>query len=395
MDKATFKYVELATVSVKQPYYANGVCKKYQVEPVVDFELIPTDECRELMKKLDLVLRSTDRTGGFILLARVLGINGNGDDILRFPPQASDKLSFWLTLNNPNALNFDDLLTNSDSSGFYYFSNQQTDAAALRDNLHLTSAASGVSGASDYMTKSAANYRFHHTAEVAAGTAMVKHILSGMQVLPDSIINRSAQSDLLFSLSALPIGKCQLIIGGSIKNEFYFVGSPAFQVFGVIELLLSDTLASNYRIVETDRSLTKTRPTYSILFRNRKTFWRYTIHLQPNSPLSLEMNALTAPDKADFLSKLNIVSNDTAITFTQTSASDKDIVFVSDSDLALQEKYVSGTSVNHDPLSLTLKKYIGVMAKEANVRSDLSYPQTELIDATTPSVIYSDVFLTL
>ena len=116
----------------------------------------------------------------------------------------------------------------------------------------------------------------------------------------------------------------------------------------MIELLLSDTLASNYRVVESDRSLTKTRPTYSILFRNRKTFWRYTIHLQPNSPLSLEMNALTAPDKADFLSKLNIVSNDTAITFTQKSASDKDIVFVSDSDLALQEKYVSGSSVNHD-----------------------------------------------
>jgi|CXWL01.1.fsa_nt_gi hypothetical protein len=395
MDKASFKYVELTTVSVKQPYYTNGVSKKYQVEPVLDFELVPTNECRELMKRLDLLFRSTDRSGGFIVLARVLGTNGGGDDILRFPLRASDKLSFWIKLNNPNALNFDKLPTHDDLSGIYYFSNQQTDASALRDNLHLTNAPFGVSGVNDRMSKSAANYSFHHTAQVTAGAAIVKHILSGVEVLPDSIINRSGQSDLVFNLNTLPLGKCQLLISGSEIDEFYFVGSPAFQVFGIIELLLTDTLASNYRVVESDRSLTKTRPAYSILFLNRKTLWRYTIHLQPNSPLSLEMNALTAPDKADFLNRLNIVSNDMAITFTQTSASDKGIVFVSNRNLALQEKYVSSSSAKHEPLSLTLKKYIGVMAKEANVRSDLSYPQIGLIDATTPSVIYSDVFLTL
>ncbi len=395
MDKAVFKYAELAKATVSQPYYANGVCQQYHVDPILDFELLPTDECLALMKKLDIVFRPTDPSGGFIVLARVLGTNGSGDDMLRFPPRAGDKLSFWIKLNNPNVLNFDDLPTHGDLSGIYYFSNQQIDASALRDNLHLSSSSSGASGSSDYMAKSAANYRFHHTAQVSAGTAMVKHILSGMLVLPDSVINRSGQSDLVFNLNSLPLGKCQLIIGGSVEDEFYFFGNPAFQVFGVIELLLSDILDSNYRMVESDRSLTKTRPTYSILFRNRKTFWRYTIHMQTNSPLFLEMAGLNASDKADFLSKLNIVSNDTAITFTQTSASDKDIVFISDSDLALQEKYVSGSSANHEPLSLTLKKYIGVMLKEADVRSDLSYPQTGLIDATTPSVIYSDVFLTL
>ncbi len=395
MDKTVFKYAELATVKVAQAFYANGVCRNYQVDPVLDFELLPTDECLGLIGRLDLVFRRTDHSGGFIVLARVLGSNGSGDDILRFPPRAGDKLSFWIKLNNPDTLNFNDLPANGGLSGIYYFTNQQTDASALRDNLHLSSASTGVSGEQDYLARAAFNYRFKHTAQVADGTASVKHILSGMDVMPESIDNRPGQADLVFNLSALPIGKCRLIIDGNIEDEFYFVGNPAFQVFGVIELLLTDTLEANYRIVESDRSLTKMRPAYSILFRNRKTHWRYTLHLQANSPLFLEMNALAAPDKADFLNRLNIVSNDTAITFSQQSAVDKDIVFVSDSDLALQEKYVSSSSANHDPLSLTLKKYIGVMAKEANVRSDLSHPQAELIDATTPSVIYSDVFLTL
>lgn len=395
MDKATFKYAELARVKVSQPYYVNGVCQKYHVDPVLDFELLPTEECQLLMKRLDLVFRPTNTSGGFIVLARVLGTNASGDDILRFPARAVDKLSFWIKLNNPNVLNFDDLPTHGDLSGIYYFSNQQIDALALRDNLHLSSSFLGVSGASDYMAKSTGNYSYHHAAQVTTGTAMVKHILSDMQVLPYSIVNRSGQSDLVFNLNPLPLGKCQLIISGAVIDEFYFVGNPGFQVFGVIELLLSDALESNYRMVESDRSLTKIRPTYSILFRNRKTLWRYMIHLLPNSPLFLEMAGLNASDKADFLSKLNIVSNDTAVTFTQTSVSDKDIVFISNSDLALQEKYFSGSSANHEPLSLTLKKYIGVMAKEADVRSDLSYPQTGLIDATTPSVVYSDVFLTL
>jgi hypothetical protein len=261
--------------------------------------------------------------------------------------------------------------------------------------LPLTHASSGVSGTDDQITKSTANYRFHHTAEVVAGTAVVKHLLSGITVLPDSITNQPGQSDLVFNLYALPIGKCQLIVAGIMKEEFYYVGSLAFQAFGVVELLLSDTLESNYRIIETDRSLTKIRPAYSILLQNRKTLWRYTVHLQPSSPLFLEMKALSTSDKANFLNRLNIVTNDAAITFTRTLASDTDIVFVSDSHLTLQEKYFSSTSVSHDPLNLTLKKYIGVMGKETVVRSDLSYPQTTQIDATTLPSIYSDIFLTL
>ena len=107
------------------------------------------------------------------------------------------------------------------------------------------------------------------------------------------------------------------------------------------------------------------------------------------------MAALSAGDKANFLNKLNITSNDMSITFNRSITSDTEIEFVANSDVWLQEKYLSSSSITHDPLSLTLKKYIGDPVKETIVRSDLPYPKTELIDSSTPPVIYSDIFITI
>ncbi len=395
MSNDSFTYVELASVSVKQPFYANKLCKKYLIEPELDFEFLPTDECLSIMRRLNLVFRTFGPIAGFIILARVLGKNGGGDDLLRFPPRQDDKLSFWMKLRNPEVLNFDDLPTGSAPGDIYYFTNRQTDGLAPRNNLHLTAASVGFSGSNDRIKKASANYRYHHLGPAAADSAWVEHVLSGIKVAPDSIINEAGQCDLSFNLASLPLGKCRLIIDGSVEEEFFCVGNAEPGLFGVIELALANTLMSNYRIVEPDRSLARIRPGYSILFPNRKTHWRYTVHLQPNSPLALEMAALSAADKTDFLNRLNVVTNDTTLTFTRAPTSDTDIVFVSDTDLALQEKYISSTSTTHDSLSLTLKKYIGVAAKEAEVRSDLSYPTTALIDATALSLIYSDVFITL
>ena len=395
MGNVTFTYAELTSVKVIQPFYANKLSKIYLVQPEPDFELIPTGECLSTMRRLDLVFRQVDVNAGFIILARVLGKNGTGDDILRFSPRQDDKLTFRMVLRNPDVINFDDLPTGSHPGHLYYFTNRQTDGLAPRDNLHLCAAATGVDAANDRLKMASSIYRHHHATVVAAGTALVKHVLNGLEVAPESIVTQSGQSDLTFNLSTLPLGKCQLIISGGVVEEFFFAGDTVSRVFGVVELSLANTLASNYRTVEADRSLAKPRPVYSILFQNRKTRWRYTIHLQANSALALEMAALSASDKADFLNRLNVVTNDTTITFSRTSASDTDIVFVSDADLFLQEKYVSTTSAIHDPLSLALKKYTGVVAKEAVVRADLPYPATALIDATALPSIYSDIFITL
>ncbi len=389
------KYAELFSLSIVQPFYQNRICRSYQTTPVLDYTLVPSGECQQIMNRTDLVFRSTDTTGGFIVLGRVLGTNGGGDDLLRFPAGAADKLSLWIVLNNPDMVNFDDLPPALPAGQFYYFSNQLADIGAPRTGLHLTVDPAGVKGANDAVKRSGVTYRYHHPVPVAPNTAKIRHQLTGISINPYTIMNQNGQADLIFDLSTLPQGKCQLTIGGVPIDTFYFTGQlPPQAVFGVIELSLASVTAANYRIIEADRSLTAQRPSFIIQFNNRSTTWRYTIHLLPTSPLYLEMAALSAADKTAYLNELNIVTNDTSITFDKDTVADFDIVFKSHSPVAFLEKYVSSSSATHDALSLTLKKYIGD-PKEDTVKTSLPFPGGSSIDATQLPAIYSDVFLTL
>lgn len=105
------------------------------------------------------------------------------------------------------------------------------------------------------------------------------------------------------------------------------------------------------------------------------------------------MAALTPAQKTDFLNKINIVSNDSAIIFEKSAATDTSLEFVSKTELALREKYLS-SSMTHDVLNLKLKKYIGEV-NEAAVKTDLPYPSNGTLDATGSPTIYSDIFITL
>jgi hypothetical protein len=392
-DNVAFLYAVLATVSVRQPFYVDGVARKFAVEPELDFEIYPTGECAETMRRLDIVFRRSDRNGGVTLLARVLGKTAGGDDILRFRPAPADKLTFWMHLRNPNVLNFDDLPIALDPANLYYFTNQQTDAAAPRNDLHLTEAATGVDSDHDRIRRSVENYTFRHEAEVAPDTAKVKHVLSGIEVLPSSIVNKSGKSDLTFDLHSLPLGRCDLQIGGAVKDRFYLAPTPEPREFAVIELVLASTLAANYRLVEPDRSLSSARPAYSMRFANRKTRWRYTIALSPNGPLAADIAVLSDADKQQYLSHLNITSNDPAITFTPAAPTDRLLVFVSDADIALREQYVVVAGSQLKPLSLSLTKNVG--SSNDVVRSDLPYPPNSSIDARAAPPVFSDTFLTI
>jgi hypothetical protein len=250
-----------------------------------------------------------------------------------------------------------------------------------------------VDGAQDRLARATANYGFHHPAVIAPGTAKVRHLLTGIELAPASVVNQAGESDLSFDLTPLAPGRCELSIGGTVKDTFYYMGRAASPEFGVIELSLDSALGANYRIVEPDRSLEAARPAYTIRFANRLTRWRYNIHLVPNGPIAGEMATLNAADKAAFLSELKLESDDPAtLSFTQASASDTDIVFVSNADIASKEQYMS--SITKLPLVLKLYKHKGG-PKEAVVRSDLPHPSSSLIDARTAPPVYSDTFLTI
>ena len=361
MNGIQLKYSTLLSLSVQQLFYQNKIAKQSLVQANTDINFIPTQNCIDVLKRMNLVFKNTDANAGFTILARVSGTNGSGSDVLRFAPRKEDALIFLMMLKNTDALNFNKLPLQPDVNSIYLFSNDVADAAATRDNLHISKNATGVDGAVDTIKKSGVNYRFHSATTIAANTAKVKHFLTGLLLDPVSLVTKNGKSDISFDLSALPVGKCNLLVNNLPVDEFYYLGAYATQpVLGVIELSLAQTLPANYRIIEPDMSLNAAKPFYTITFLNRKTFWRYTVRLQNTSPLFLEMTALPDADKAVFISKLNIVSNDTAIAFNLLPVvSDYELIFESTNKVLLHEKYFSSSSLTHNPLTLTLKKYIG------------------------------------
>jgi hypothetical protein len=397
MNGLNVKYTELLSLRIEQPFYTNNCCKWYSITPEPDFVLLPTGECLHTMQRLDYLSRPINENAGITIFSRVQGKNAGGDNLLRFTPANGDKLSFWIVLKNPSAINFNQLPVTVDASRIFYFTNQVTDAAALRNNLHLSAAAAGVDETTDTVIKKDNAYHYHHAAIVLPGTAVIKHVLTGVEIEPVTIASQSASADLYFNLSALPEGKCKLFINHIEEDAFYYMGTAApQQVFGVIELVLSHALDANYRIAEPDKSIIAQRPLYILRFINRQTFWRYSLQLHSNSALFLEMNALSPAAKTDFINRLNILTNDPAITFSQTMASPDgtNFQFVSDTAIALQEKYFSPSGVTKVPLSLSLKKLVGDPA-EAAVKTDLQCPSTGLINASNSPDIFSDIFLTI
>jgi len=220
MGSNNIQYKELFSFSLEQLFYKNTFCKNYSSEPKTDIQYIPTAECIDTMMRFDLLFRKTDHKAGFTILARTMGKNLSGDNLMRFSFGNHEKLNFWLALNNPEILNFNNFPAKFSNDDFFYFSNQVIDPAALRSNLHMTIDPMGVIGANDISKKSTQNYRFHNTAEVAENTAKVKHILTGLEIAPKFITNNSGESDLIFDISLLPAGKCKLLINNIQKDEF-------------------------------------------------------------------------------------------------------------------------------------------------------------------------------
>jgi hypothetical protein len=394
MATLTVKYSQLLTLSVMQLFYNNGICAAYTTTPKLDFIIVPTDECLALLKAKNMVFKNTDTTGGFTIMARTLGANISGNPLLKSKVINTDKLTFLMLLNNPNAINFDLLPTQVTAGNIYYFSNQVVDNAALRTNLHLSKNKLGVDGNNDQVKKAAANYSYSFAGVVTTAQAVVKHLLTGLKVNAASVIVQGTNSKLTFDLSALPSGRCQLLIGGALKDTFYFLGTMASQqVFGVIELSLAAALPSNYRIIEADQSLLPARPNYTILFKNRPTLWRYNIQLQTTSPIYLEMAKLTPAQKTDYINQLSITCNDASIKFKLASNTDLSFVFVSLANIPLQEKYILSTSAKGAPLVFTLYKYF--TTNKTEVKSSLAYPSTGIINASSPPAIYSDIFISL
>ncbi len=384
------KYTELFSLLLEQPFYTNKAVKDTRLDPELDFEIFILPESLPFLKKMNLLTRKTDGRPGIIVLAPVKEKNGEDNFPLRYSAKKEDKIGFGIVLRNPDVFNQNDLPLQSYKNRAFYFSNSINDPGAIRSSLHLSKESSGVK-AVDLVKTSGPFYKFHEPAIVPAVNVELRHLSTGIIYTAESLIVTDGETDLFFNLTTLPAGKCELKIGGNLKETLYYggIGLPK-PIFAIVEFFLSPTLDSNYRIVEPDQSITPDRPVFLISFANRKTIWRYTFQLHESSPLFQEMAVLNDVDKVTFRSNLNVVSNDVGITFKAKDTTERRLVFESENNLFLKEKYMTSSGA----LKLTLEKNIG-FPNQAAVKNNLPFPSTGLVDTSIPSFVYSDIFLTI
>jgi len=387
------KYKQLCSLSLEQPFYENNICPDYDAVPRLDYSILPTEECLQVMNRINLMFKKSDRQGGGTVYAQVNEVAGPTYQLC-FKPKSTDVLTFAIVLNNSDLLNFNSLPLGGSTGKTYYFSNRVADAAAPRTSLHLSTDPNFITNA-DQFSLAATLFRYTHSSAVASGSAIIKHLITGKEVPAKTIVNEGTSSNLLFDLSALPAGRCELNIASVPITELYYPGKSVLPgTLGFIELSLDTGTLANYRIAEPDFSLTTVRPAYKVVFRNRSTRWRYILLLKENSPLYKLMAGLSAPDKVDFINRMNIVANDTTLAFTLNTVNDFRFEFTSNGDIALHEKYWSSTISPPEPLNLSLKKYIGD-PREAEVRTHLPYPSTSILDTRSDPTFYSDILITL
>ena len=401
MNKFQAKYTTLFTIVTQQLFYLNNLHAQGAIDVLPDFEIVPSPECISVLKKLDYIVKTGNPATGITVLARVSGKNGGGDDLLRFKPAATDKLSFYLMMRNKEVINFNKLPLIQSSGRLFYFSNEVADGAALRSNLHVSAGVAGVHETNDAAIERTDNYSFTLPAATATGS-FIRHLVSGGKTEPVSIVTNGALAILSFKLAGLPAGKYQLFDNGLIKkDEFYYNGSPlASGAWGVIEIMLSSLIAANYRIAEPDFSIRPEKPVFTLLFENRLVKWRYTVKLETNSALYKEIEAIALPaDKTTFVNAINIVTNDGALAFTLTPPAavipaPAQLEFISNTVLGFKEKYFSSTLINK-PLKLDLKKNIGMGPPPPTIKENLPHPGTALINPQSIPDIFSEIFITI
>src|SRR6476659_3237723 len=109
MNRSAFTYQELMSVTVDTEFYQNKMGTVLGNLTSNDLVLLPSEETIALMKQKDFLLRADPSRAGFTVFARVLGKNGGGDSLLRFPVSKENKLVFFVLLRNPQLFNFSDL----------------------------------------------------------------------------------------------------------------------------------------------------------------------------------------------------------------------------------------------------------------------------------------------
>jgi len=311
----------LFDVDIFHEYYKDGISK--------DFEITPSEKCKELLSDYLLVFHKT--SSGFNV-----SFNADENNNPIIPIDYQIKLVFHLTAKNTYLLNYTNLPIDKIKNTIYYFTNYNLgfpDQSVLHKNSDYVSS-------EDRLDLKSETFSYPVTSEESEVEMSIQDC-SDETIAAKSFLTNQNLADIQVSLSPFSPGKFKLLIDGDEEIEFYadnkVIGKP---VFGVIEIFLDpDSIIPQ---------------AFEINFPARKTYWKYNVILKHSTNLTSEELSVDIPktetDKYGYSFADELIRNKeisakvlfNRLNENESSDSPTSVLFVFSKELPLSEVTIKG-----------------------------------------------------
>jgi len=308
------KYKQLFDIEILHDFYTSGKSS--------DFQLVPTNLCRDLLKYFGL--RFIPGAFGGKVFARVNTIAGK--DFIVNPLPAGTKFSFLVKLKTSRFENFTQINLNKPKTSHYYFNNLVNNNSAAGLPLLVADTTSKIVSDADLLPFASNTFSYVHTNTAATQNSELRFTDSG-QSFSQSLDKHNDIFNFSYDLKKTPFGRAGFFIEGSEKAQLYAIdAADNTGLFGVAEIFYNPALSAAYQFQNSDNSIeTKL---YKIAFGRLATKWRYIVTRKFD-------NAVTSINVAK--------TNGTTLSFTAvTGTPDGQFVLASNTPLFLQEKPLTG-----------------------------------------------------
>jgi hypothetical protein len=228
------------------------------------------------------------------------------------------QLTFFMVLKNPLFFNYTSLPAANNNGNIYYFSNRNNnpggtyrfltgsllpynsantysyeDLIVDAGTTYQSVSNNSTSGLGTNNWRNLGADRFMSAADQLRWMPPISSLASAtptnIEVKDEKgniVLAQIIQPSFPLDISGLIPGKYFLTIGVNPEISIYVNQELAnTQVFGVIDILIENTLPAGYEILKTaDNSLLS--PAYSVYFLNRATIWKYTLMRQTNATIT-------------------------------------------------------------------------------------------------------------
>lgn len=275
----------------------------YRSKTTGDLGCHPSENCLKTLQNYDLRFRQ--EKDGF----SVYGASDGSGNLLK-PIKTPLKFTFLLNLKNPSFVNFSDLPLQVEPKKIYYFNNREVNKvtpSGMTEKQLLNH--DGQVSADDMVTVAEKHFSFTSTGPGDTATAVIKGVENDLTYREQTAVKSGGKFSFHFKLEGLKPGRYKAETGGVEKGRFYYPGKQATETaFGFVEIFTD--VPNDHKFTNSSGKIIFRE--YSILFMNRKTFWRYRVSNPENKVLpDPEIGEATHPWDFDHIGGLEFVSRDT------------------------------------------------------------------------------------